>query len=159
MFTQICYMFRVFCNSFLTPGSSRRGYRFNLIFAVISCLVILLTVSAAADPNFTNVTVDANVLYTQFDLSGPIPPGLGWPIFSMTGGAAAGDYDNDGWVDLFVTRLDDSDILFRNKGNDPCGVHLGFEDASTAAGLTDVRKSPTAVPGATSIMMATWISI
>jgi hypothetical protein len=59
----------------------------------------------------------------------------------MLGGAAAGDYDNDGWVDLFVTRLDNNDILFRNRGNDPCGVHLGFEDVSAAAGLTAVHNS------------------
>ena len=35
----------------------------------------------------------------------------------LAGGAAAGDYDNDGWVDLYVTRLDDTDLLFRNQGD------------------------------------------
>jgi hypothetical protein len=93
MFTQICYMFRVFCISFLTPGSGHRGNRFNLIFAVISCLVILLTVPAAADPYFTNVTADANVSHQQ--CSDPFygTPTLDWPIISMLGGAVAGNYD------------------------------------------------------------------
>ena len=72
MFTQICYMFRVFCNSFLTPVSGRCGNRFNLIFAVISCLVISLTVTAAA-VTFTNVTGSAGVSYTHcFNVPGKI---------------------------------------------------------------------------------------
>ena len=33
------------------------------------------------------------------------PPSSDETVY-MTGGAAAGDYDGDGWVDLYVTRLD-----------------------------------------------------
>ena len=45
----------------------------------------------------------------------------------MTGGAAAGDFDGDGWVDLYVTRADDTDILYRNR-------HDGtFEDVTASA--------------------------
>ena len=84
MFTQICYMFRVFCNSFFTPGSGRRGNRFNLIFAVSSCLVILLTVPAAA-VTFTNVTGSAGVNYMHCATDAY----LIWPVISMLGGAAA----------------------------------------------------------------------
>ena len=36
---------------------------------------------------------------------------------SMTGGAAAGDFDRDGFVDLYVTRIDNHDILYRNNGD------------------------------------------
>jgi hypothetical protein len=35
----------------------------------------------------------------------------------LTGGAAAGDFDNDGWVDLYITRHYAPDILYRNNGN------------------------------------------
>ena len=35
----------------------------------------------------------------------------------MSGGAAAGDYNGDGLVDLFVTVMDGSNILYRNQGD------------------------------------------
>jgi hypothetical protein len=40
----------------------------------------------------------------------------------------AGDYDNDGWTDLFVTYYG-RNVLYRNRGGG------GFEDATRAAGL------------------------
>ncbi len=40
--------------------------------------------------------------------------GLGARLYGM--GCAVGDYDNDGWVDLYVTTLG-QDKLFRNRGN------------------------------------------
>ena len=47
-----------------------------------------------------------------------------------TGGAAAADYDNDGWVDLFVTRLNARPLLYRNLGNGT------FQNVAVAAGFT-----------------------
>ena len=47
----------------------------------------------------------------------------------MSGAVAAGDADGDGHVDLYVTRLEDHDLLFRNRGDGT------FEDITTAAGL------------------------
>ncbi len=36
----------------------------------------------------------------------------------IAGGVAAGDYDRDGWVDLYVTRGDvGPNLLFRNRGD------------------------------------------
>jgi hypothetical protein len=47
-----------------------------------------------------------------------------------TGGAAAGDYDNDGDVDLFITRGDiGPNLLYRNNGT---GV---FTDVASVAGV------------------------
>ncbi len=72
---------------------------------------------------FTNVTSSAGINHVQNQ-------GQGIGQLVMAGGAAAGDYDNDGLVDIFVTRLDAPDILYRNKGDGT------FEDVSTAAGFT-----------------------
>lgn len=63
---------------------------------------------------FTDVTQSAGVDYVQHNHV--TAPTANLQVF-ITGGAAAADYDNDGYVDLFVTRLDDSDILFRNNGD------------------------------------------
>lgn len=54
---------------------------------------------------------------------------------SMTGGAAAGDFDGDGWVDLFVTSLMGDPTLYRNRGDGT------FEDVTAVAGLDSVRKT------------------
>ena len=90
---------------------------------------------------FTDVTESAGLNYIQYALrpdgscllDGGLT-GTGDGKFClperMSGGAAAADYDNDGYVDLFVTRLDAPDILFRNMGDDR------FEDRSREAGLS-----------------------
>jgi len=45
-------------------------------------------------------------------------------------GVTAGDYDGDGWLDIFVTNFaQDTNTLYRNLGN------LLFTDATTTAGL------------------------
>lgn len=48
----------------------------------------------------------------------------------IAGGAAAGDYDRDGWVDLYVVRGDvGPNLLFRNLGD------VSFEELAAAAGV------------------------
>jgi hypothetical protein len=78
------------------------------------------------DPAATDFTIPAGLTYLQFDGSEPVSPS---GVEYMTGGAAAGDYDGDGWVDLYVTRLDATDILFRNRGDG------SFDDVTAQAGL------------------------
>jgi hypothetical protein len=51
-------------------------------------------------------------------------------IFGM--GAAAGDYDGDGWMDLYVTGYDRS-ILYHNNGNGT------FTDVTGKAGRGSTR--------------------
>ena len=63
---------------------------------------------------FTDVTSSAGVSYMQ---GPPLDPVSTPEVTSMTGGAAAADYDGDGNVDLFVTRINAPDILFRNQGD------------------------------------------
>lgn len=56
-------------------------------------------------------------------LAGLIPRSYGM-------GVAAGDFDNDGWTDLYLSRLG-ADALLRNNGNGT------FTDVFASAGLTD----------------------
>jgi hypothetical protein len=57
--------------------------------------------------------------------------GINTPGYGM--GVAAGDVDNDGWVDLYLTKFDAANQLLRNNGNGT------FTDASKASG-TDHRS-------------------
>ncbi|WP_197531436.1 CRTAC1 family protein [Posidoniimonas corsicana] len=70
--------------------------------------------ASAHGVTFTDVTTAAGINHVQ-----TIPAlieGLPGDAF-FTGGAAAGDFDGDGRVDLVFTRLNDSDLLYRNRGD------------------------------------------
>ena len=73
-----------------------------------------------AGPRFTDVT----------DRSGIRSPGYGM-------GAATGDIDNDGWIDLYVTNLG-SNQMFRNNGDG------SFSDVTADTGTDDARWSASA---------------
>jgi len=85
----------------------------------VVCLV-MLALPVRADVVFTNVTADAGIHHVQHATT--LEPEFAAAF--MTGGAAAGDVDGDGDPDLYVTRLDDTDILYRNLGDG------SFEDAT-----------------------------
>lgn len=59
---------------------------------------------------------------------------LGW-----VKGAVWGDYDNDGRPDLFVSRLRDQNLLYRNAG--PSGSAWRFEEVGERAGVGLPHKS------------------
>ena len=85
---------------------------------------------------FADVTVEAAVVYDQCGESGVVGVRSGE---GATGGAAAGDYDGDGRVDLFVTRICDSPILYRNM--EGLGGEPEFSDVTEAAGLSEAQLS------------------
>jgi enediyne biosynthesis protein E4 len=64
--------------------------------------------------------------------------GLATPCFAM--GGAVGDYNNDGWPDLYLTCLG-GNKLFRNNGDST------FTDVTKQAGVTDGRWSTGAAFG------------
>jgi len=64
--------------------------------------------------------------------------GTGYPGFAM--GGAVGDYNNDGWPDLYVTCLG-GNILYRNNGDGT------FTDVTKAASVADGRWSAGAAFG------------
>lgn len=75
------------------------------------------------DGNFTDVTNKASV---------------GYPGFAM--GGAVGDYNNDGWPDIYVTCLG-GNTLYRNNGD------TSFTDVTKTAGVADGRWSTGAAFG------------
>jgi hypothetical protein len=73
---------------------------------------------------FADRTIEAEINYLQHPGNAP-----GAGLF-RTGGAAAADFDNDGWVDIFATRLNGRPLLYRNLGNGK------FEDVAISRGFT-----------------------
>jgi len=64
--------------------------------------------------------------------------GIGNPCFAM--GGAVGDYDNDGWPDLYITCLG-GNVLYHNNGDGT------FTDVTKKAGVADGRWSTGAAFG------------
>lgn len=60
-------------------------------------------------------------------------------VADMGAGVAVGDYDNDGWPDLYVTRSGENDknALYHNKGNGQ------FEEVGEQLGVADLNKDGT----------------
>lgn len=97
--------------------------------------LLLATGTAAAVEQatwrFTDVTAESGLVYQQ----GYRPP---VDFAEIVGGVAAGDYDGDGHVDLYVVRGDiGPNLLFRNRGDG------SFAEVGAAAGvaLAGVRSA------------------
>ncbi|MBM4357606.1 MAG: CRTAC1 family protein [Deltaproteobacteria bacterium] len=87
---------------------------------------------SAAPPHFLEVSAQVGVQYHEgppFDgqLNCAIPKYCEYNLF--TGAAAVGDYDNDGFPNLYVSRLFATPLLFHNRGDNT------FEDVTASAGL------------------------
>lgn len=75
---------------------------------------------------FVDVTAAAGLSYTYKLAAYP----LVGPESLIGGGVATGDYDRDGWVDLYVVRGDvEPNLLFRNRGDGT------FEEVAAWAGV------------------------
>ena len=109
-------------------GSGGMIFRFSKRSGIAALTAMLTASTALADGVvFNNVTAQTGISYIQHEL----PADLYYPVH-MSGGAAAGDFDNDGYVDLVVTRLDKPDILYRNMCNGT------FADVTAGSGLDGV---------------------
>ncbi len=87
---------------------------------------------------FTNATDAFGILF----LRGYAPTGVDSEfaqdadVREFAGGVAAGDYNDDGWVDLFIVRGDiGPNLLYRNKGDGT------FEDVAADAGLAYTKSA------------------
>ncbi|MCA9186340.1 MAG: CRTAC1 family protein [Pirellulaceae bacterium] len=86
-----------------------RPFTFPVLVAIVLKLFVLVTGSVlVAAPVLRDVTKTSGIDHVH-NQSDPTLLGL------MSGGAAAGDFDGDGWVDLYVTRIDAPGVLYRNN--------------------------------------------
>ncbi len=90
--------------------------------------------AAAPGVTFENVTTRAGLDYHNPALD-PDHPDYCLPMVRFVAGAAAADVDADGWTDLFVTRLEKPNLLFRNLGDGT------FEEVGARAGVDLVAQS------------------
>ncbi len=81
--------------------------------------------AAGGDVRFTDITEESGLSATGYGM-----------------GVATGDFDNDGWVDLYVTNLG-SNQLWRNRGLNADGT-VTFEDVTASANADDSRWSVSA---------------
>ena len=95
---------------------------------LLAAALVLTTACTAGAQTFVDVTTSAGINHTHSSTVLFEPDNL-------TGGAAVGDVDGDGWIDIFVTRFDGTDILYRNKGDGT------FEDISSASGFNAVMST------------------
>jgi hypothetical protein len=63
-----------------------------------------------------------------------VSAGSGLDVAGHGMGVAVGDFDNDGWVDVYLSQFGGG-RLFRNRGRSAAGRWLGFEDVTPAAGV------------------------
>ena len=124
-------------------GSSRRNFLHALSAAALGQFVpatLLEAAASATKPIFTDVTADAGITWRHFNGFSPDRH----LIEIMGGGVGFLDFDNDGWLDLFLlnggeTPAGKSDkplhnALYRNLGNGK------FVDVARDAGLSQVKN-------------------
>ena len=111
-----------------TPSESGRQVKAAPLHTMLWMTLTGALAGDASAVTFVDATGTAGVGYVQS--TSPMLAQV------MTGGAAVADVDGDGRTDLFVTRIDDHDLLFRNLGG---GL---FTDFTTTSGL-DAFDLPT----------------
>lgn len=102
------------------------GHRLALAAAVVAALAAL---PAVAQVKFTDATDTCGIDAAQHP-SEAIPPLLGGQGTRFGAGGAVGDYDGDGWPDVYLCDSDGHpNRLFRNRGDGT------FEDVTAQAGV------------------------
>ncbi len=68
---------------------------------------------------------------------------VGADVSGFIKGITSGDYDNDGWADVYISRLGESNVLLRNRTIDNAG-ELSFADVTSDAGVSEpIASFPT----------------
>jgi hypothetical protein len=87
-------------------------------------------------PAYSDRTDEANLPHDWRD-AGYDPTSIAYGQI-LFGGVAVGDFDGDGWPDIFVCRAGKS-VLLRNNG------HGGFDDVTDAAGVGNIGNAQAAL--------------
>ncbi len=102
--------------------------RLLLLFLSINLFYSWEPAPASAQWVFSDQSVIAGFISSHGYLN--LPEGFTGERQVIAGGVAAGDYDRDGWVDLYLVRGDiAANLLYRNKGDGT------FEEVGEAAGV------------------------
>jgi hypothetical protein len=102
-----------------------------MLAVVCVCLAHLQAHGQTPPPwHFVDSTIEAGLTQDGAPVEHGFVEGSGANLRGMTGGAAAGDFDRDGWPDLYVVRGDiGPNLLFRNRRDGT------FEEIGAAAGV------------------------
>ncbi len=125
----------------MRTGTSSGSVRAWAARSIIGCLVAGGSLSPAEAVTFSDQTVASGVDHLHWN--GVQPPGVAFTtILWMSAGCAAGDYDNDGWPDLYVTRTALPNLLFHNNQDGTftevgAAAGVAFSDLSSGAGWGD----------------------
>jgi hypothetical protein len=109
-------------DSHLFHAQTKRRSVFYPRAAIVIALVVVFDARQVdgALPTFSNVAGTLGITHMQSATPGTEP---------MSGGVAAADFNGDGLIDLFFTRVDAPDVMYRNTGQ-------AFVDMSAEAGFT-----------------------
>ena len=69
-----------------------------------------------------------------------VAPALGFGVLGVVKGVAWGDYDNDGWLDLYVSRFGKPNLLYHNRGRRGAEGPV-FTEVARAAGVDQPELS------------------
>lgn len=92
----------------------------------VICLCFLTLVACSTEPTgaieFDEIAAKSNTDFHHYRAE---------VFFNIGGGAAASDYNNDGWIDLYVINSRGNNALYHNNGDGT------FSDVATQAGVAD----------------------
>jgi hypothetical protein len=112
----------------VTPDRTKTGGGKTPGRLLLLSLIVLCPVQSWAAVNFENVAPNIGLAHQHANLTEEVL-NVADDMARISGGAAAGDFDGDGWMDLYVTRINLPNQLFRNKGDGT------FEEVGAAAGV------------------------